>query len=236
MAVSGETIDYGPCAFLDTYDPGTVFSSIDRDGRYAYANQPAIAHWNLARLAESLLPLVPGDETAAVETLRAPLATFPDRYAASHLRHARAKLGLVNEETGDAELFAALLARMHDTRADFTATFASLARQAVGDDGPGSAAGPQPLGDWLAAWRARLARQPGSPGDAAARMRQVNPVVIPRNHRVEEALFAAEAGDLAPLHRLLAALRSPFEETPANEPYRSGPPAGCGPYRTFCGT
>ena len=236
MAVSGETIDYGPCAFLDTYDPGTVFSSIDRDGRYAYANQPAIAHWNLARLAESLLPLVPGDETAAVETLRAPLATFPDRYAASHLRHARAKLGLVNEETGDAELFAALLARMHDTRADFTATFASLARHAVGADGVGSAAGTEPLGNWLPAWRARLARQPGSPGDAAARMRQVNPVVIPRNHRVEEALFAAEAGDLAPLHRLLAALRSPFEETPANEPYRSGPPAGCGPYRTFCGT
>jgi uncharacterized protein YdiU (UPF0061 family) len=236
MAVSGETIDYGPCAFLDAYDPGTVFSSIDRDGRYAYANQPAIAHWNLARLAESLLSMVPGDETAAVETLRAPLATFLDRYVASHLRHARAKLGLVTEEAGDAELFAALLARMHDTRADFTATFASLARHAVGDDGPGSAAGPQPLGDWLAAWRARLARQPGSPGDAAARMRQVNPVVIPRNHRVEEALFAAEAGDLAPLHRLLAALRSPFEETPANEPYRSGPPAGCGPYRTFCGT
>jgi uncharacterized protein YdiU (UPF0061 family) len=236
MAVSGETIDYGPCAFLDTYDPGTVFSSIDRDGRYAYANQPAIAHWNLARLAESLLPVVPGDETAAVEALRAPLATFPERYAASHLRHARAKLGLVTEETGDAELFAALLTRMHETRADFTTTFASLARQAVGDDGPGSAAGPQPLGEWLSAWRARLSRQPGSPGDAAARMRQVNPVVIPRNHRVEEVLFAAELGDLAPLQRLLAVLRSPFEETPANEAYRSGPPAGCGPYRTFCGT
>jgi uncharacterized protein YdiU (UPF0061 family) len=234
MAVSGETIDYGPCAFLDTYDPGTVFSSIDRDGRYAYANQPAIAHWNLARLAESLLPLVPGDEAAAVETLRAPLARFPERYAASHLRHARAKLGLVTEEAGDAELFAALLARMHETRADFTATFASLARHAGSE--AGAAAGAEAFGDWLPAWRARLARQPGAPGDAAARMREVNPVVIPRNHRVEEALFAAEDGDLAPLHRLLAALRTPFAETPANEPYRSGPPAGCGPYRTFCGT
>jgi uncharacterized protein YdiU (UPF0061 family) len=232
MAVSGETIDYGPCAFLDTYDPGTVFSSIDRDGRYAYANQPAIAHWNLARLAESLLPLVPGDEAAAVETLRVPLARFPERYAASHLRHARSKLGLVTEEAGDADLFAALLARMHETRADFTATFASLARHAAGDAG----AAAEPLGDWLPAWRARLARQPGAPGDAAARMRRVNPVVIPRNHRVEEALFAAEDGDLAPLHRLLAALRTPFAETPATEPYRSGPPAGCGPYRTFCGT
>ena len=236
MAVSGETIDYGPCAFLDTYDPGTVFSSIDRDGRYAYANQPAIAHWNLARLAESLLPLVPGDETAAVETLRAPLATFPERYAASHLRHARAKLGLVTEEAGDADLFAALLARMHETRADFTATFAGLARHAAGTASSGDAAGAEPLGDWVAAWRARLAREPGSPGDAAARMRRVNPAVIPRNHRVEDALFAAEAGDLVPLHRLLAALRAPFEESPANEPYRSGPPAGCGPYRTFCGT
>jgi uncharacterized protein YdiU (UPF0061 family) len=232
--VSGETIDYGPCAFLDTYDPGTVFSSIDRDGRYAYANQPAIAHWNLARLAESLLPLVPGDEAAAVETLRAPLARFPERYAASHLRHARAKLGLVTEEAGDAELFAALLARMHETRADFTATFASLARHAGSE--AGAAAGAEAFGDWLSAWRARLARQPGAPGDAAARMREVNPVVIPRNHRVEEVLFAAEDGDLAPLHRLLAALRTPFAETPANEPYRSGPPAGCGPYRTFCGT
>jgi uncharacterized protein YdiU (UPF0061 family) len=232
MAVSGETIDYGPCAFLDTYDPGTVFSSIDRDGRYAYANQPAIAHWNLARLAESLLPLVPGDETAAVEALRAPLARFPERYAASHLRHARAKLGLITDEAGDADLFAALLARMHETRADFTATFASLARHASGDAG----AAAEPLGEWLPAWRARLARQPGTPGEAAARMRRVNPVVIPRNHRVEEAIFAAETGDLAPLHRLLAALRNPFAETPANELYRSGPPAGCGPYRTFCGT
>jgi uncharacterized protein YdiU (UPF0061 family) len=235
MAISGETIDYGPCAFLDAYDPATVFSSIDRDGRYAYANQPAIAHWNLARLAESLLPLVPGAEAAAVETLRGVLATFPERYAAGHLRHARAKLGLANEEPGDADLVAALLDRMHETRADFTATFADLARQAE-SHAAGECGGPHPLGDWLPAWRARVARQPGSPAAAAARMRRVNPVVIPRNHRVEETLVAAESGDLAPLHRLLAALRSPFEETPANEPYRSGPPPGCGPYRTFCGT
>ena len=235
MAVSGETIDYGPCAFLDTYDPGTVFSSIDRDGRYAYANQPAIAHWNLARLAESLLPLVPGDETAAVEALRGPLATFPDRHAASHLRHARAKLGLGTEEAGDADLVAGLLAAMHEARADFTATFASLAKLAESPPGR-DAAVPGAVAAWLPAWRARLARQPGSPADAAARMRRVNPVVIPRNHRVEAALFAAETGDLVPLHRLLAALRTPFEETAANEPYRGGPPAGCGPYRTFCGT
>ena len=239
MAISGETIDYGPCAFLDTYDPGTVFSSIDRDGRYAYANQPAIAHWNLARLAESLVPLVPGDEAAAVDALRAPLATFAERYARSHLRQARAKLGLANEEAGDVDLFASLLTRMHEARADFTATFASLATLA--EAAPAASAAPadplpRPLADWLPAWRARLARQPGSPADAAARMRRVNPVVIPRNHRVEEALAAAEAGDLAPLQRLLAALREPFIATPENAPYRAGPPAGCGPYRTFCGT
>ncbi len=215
--------------------PVPVFSSIDRDGRYAYANQPAIAHWNLARLAESLVPLVPGDEAAAVDAVRAPLATFPERYARSHLRQARAKLGLANEEAGDADLFAGLLTRMHETRADFTATFASLA--ALAEATP-DAAGPLPrtLADWLPAWRARLARQPGSPADAAVRMRRVNPVVIPRNHRVEEALAAAEAGDLAPLHRLLAALREPFATTPANAPYRGGPPSNCGPYRTFCGT
>ena len=241
MAISGETIDYGPCAFLDTYDPGTVFSSIDRDGRYAYANQPAIAHWNLARLAESLLPVVPGDEAAAVDAVRGPLATFPERYAHSHLRQARAKLGLANEEAGDADLFARLLKRMHEARADFTATFASLAALAEATpDADGLVAPTDPLtqtlADWLPAWRARIARQPGAPADAAARMRRVNPLVIPRNHRVEEVLAAAEAGDLAPLHRLLAALREPFAAAPENSPYRAGPPAGCGPYRTFCGT
>jgi uncharacterized protein YdiU (UPF0061 family) len=238
MAISGETIDYGPCAFLDTYDPGTVFSSIDRDGRYAYANQPAIAHWNLARLAESLVPLVPGDEAAAVDAVRGPLATFPERYSRSHLRQARAKLGLANEEAGDADLFASLLARMHEARADFTATFASLAALAEATPDAADPADPlhRTLADWLPTWRARLARQPGSRADAAARMRRVNPAVIPRNHRVEEAIAAAEAGDLAPLHRLLAALREPFTATPENAPYRAGPPAGCGPYRTFCGT
>jgi len=235
MAVSGETIDYGPCAFLDTYDPATVFSSIDRDGRYAYSNQPAIAHWNLARLAESLLPLVPGDEAAAVDMLRGPLATFPERFARSHLAQARAKLGLADAEAGDADLFAGLLERMHRGRADFTATFAALARLAEAPD-LAPEAGDATLGDWLPAWRARLARQPGSSADAVALMRRSNPVVIPRNQRVEEALAAAEAGDLAVLHRLLAAVRSPFVETPENAPYRAAPPPGCGPYRTFCGT
>ncbi len=221
MAVSGETIDYGPCAFLDAYDPATTFSSIDRGGRYAYANQPEIALWNLARLAESLLPLMPGGEEAAVERARGLLATFPERFRRHHLAGARAKLGLATEEPGDADLFPAVLAWMHETRADFTATFAAL---------------PSLAAPWAAQWQARLAREPGDRAEIAARLRRANPLVIPRNHRVEEALAAAEAGDLGPFERLLAALRDPFSETFATEPYRSGPPASCGPYRTYCGT
>ena len=235
MAVSGETIDYGPCAFLDAYDPATVFSSIDQHGRYAYANQPAIAHWNLARLAESLLPLMPGSPEQAVERLREVLATFPTRYERHHLAGARAKLGLAAEEAEDGELFATLLRRLHESRADFTMTFADLARRAETPGDPDAGCGPVG-GDWLTAWRARLARESGPPAAVVARLRRTNPVVIPRNHRVEESLAAAEAGDLVPLRRLLAAVRQPFAETPENEPYRPGPPPGAAPYRTFCGT
>ena len=231
MAVSGETIDYGPCAFLDAYDPATVFSSIDRHGRYAYANQPAIAHWNLARLAESLLPLLCGGEEAALDTARAVIDTFRDRFGRHYLAGARAKLGLVTEEEGDRHLFAALLEAMHAAGADFTATFAGLATVVESGSAPEG-----PLADWMAGWLARLARQPGTRADAAARLRRVNPVVIPRNHQVESALAAAEAGDLAPFEALVAAVRDAFAETPASEPYRAGPPAGCGPYVTYCGT
>ena len=255
MAVSGETIDYGPCAFLDAYDPATVFSSIDQQGRYAYANQPGIAHWNLARLAESLLPLVPGEGEAVLDKVREVLGTFPERFERELLSGGRAKLGLVGEEPGDAELFAGLLAAMRTARADFTRTFAALTAlaeaaaakpRASGEKPAGPADGASadeadpfatgPLAEWLPAWWERLARQPAGPAAAAAGMRRVNPVVIPRNHRVEEALDAAEGGDLAPFERLLAVLRQPFEETAANGPYRAGPPADFGPYTTFCGT
>jgi uncharacterized protein YdiU (UPF0061 family) len=232
MAVSGETIDYGPCAFLDAYDPATTFSSIDHGGRYAYANQPEIALWNLARLAESLLPLMPGGEEAAVERARGVLATFPERFRRHHLAGARAKLGLATEEPGDADLFPAVLAWMRETRADFTATWGRWGRELIPDRSRGQESAPVPVPQW----QARLAREPGSAADIAARMRRANPLVIPRNHRVEEALAAAEAGDLSPFERLLAALRTPYADTPETAPYRSGPPAGCGPYRTFCGT
>jgi uncharacterized protein YdiU (UPF0061 family) len=244
MAVSGETIDYGPCAFLDAFDPATVFSSIDQHGRYAYGNQPGIAHWNLARLAESLLPLVPGKGEAAVARARGVLDTYPERFAGHHAAGARAKLGLATAEDGDGELFATLLREMQAARADFTATFAALPRLVTrpGEADDRDAAGADlviessPSAGWLKAWRPRLAREPGRPAEAVALMRRSNPVVIPRNHRVEEALDAAEIGDLSPLERLLTAIGRPFEATPENEPYRGGPPPGSGPYRTFCGT
>ena len=234
MAVSGETIDYGPCAFLDGYDPATVFSSIDAQGRYAYANQPAIAQWNLARLAECLLPLVPGEPEAVLTRMQDVLATFPERYGGHFLAGARGKLGLATAEPGDADLVAGLLERMHAARADFTATFAALAGLVGSGPPPPDLAAV--LGDWLVAWRSRLSREPGSAADVVGRLRRENPVVIPRNHRVEEALAAAAAGDMGVFERLVQAVREPFAETPDNEPYRGGPPSGCGPYRTFCGT
>lgn len=234
MAVSGETIDYGPCAFLDAYDPATVFSSIDQQGRYAYANQPAIAQWNLARLAESLLPLFAADEEQAIAAVREVLERFAERYQQHYDEGARAKLGLATEEVSDRQLFASLLEQMHRDQADFTTTFALLSSLA---DGPLPAELPQGISrEWLAQWQERRTREPGKPEEQTARMRKSNPSVIPRNHKVEEALAAAEIGDTQPLHALLAAIRQPFEETTENEAYRSGPPAGCGPYRTFCGT
>jgi uncharacterized protein YdiU (UPF0061 family) len=236
MAVSGETIDYGPCAFLDVYHPDTVFSSIDHGGRYAFTNQLAIAQWNLARLAESLLPLVTGEQEQAIQKLVAVLETFAERYARHHLAGARAKLGLATADEGDAKLFADLLGTMQQAEADFTATFVALAR--VLDEGPPSQGPLATAGfaSWLDRWQQRLAQEPGSPVTAVARMRQVNPVIIPRNLRVEEALTAAEAGDLAPVNRLLGVIRKPFEETQENEQYRDGTPPGSPAYCTFCGT
>ena len=235
MAVSGETIDYGPCAFLDAYDPTTVFSSIDRQGRYAWANQPGIAHWNLARLAESLLPTISGDAEASLDRISTVLATFPVRIAKHALAGWRAKLGLLTAEDGDQALVTALLAAMEGIGADFTATFSGLATAVEAPAAPPPFdAGP--LADWCAAWRARLGRQPQSLADVAALLRRTNPLVIPRNHRVEEALAAAVAGEMAPFEKLLDAVTHPFDDTPANRSYRDGPPSGCGPYRTFCGT
>jgi uncharacterized protein YdiU (UPF0061 family) len=232
-AVSGETIDYGPCAFLDTYDPATVFSSIDHQGRYAHGNQPTITHWNLARLAESLLPVIGGGDEAALEAASGVLATFPDRFRQRWLAAMRAKLGLFTAEEGDGALAEGLLVALAEARADYTESLATLADRLAAEAPPPATAA---LDAWEAAWRARLARQPQSAAEGAELMRRSNPQVIPRNHLVEEALAAAVAGDLVPLERLVAAVRQPFLATPENARYRQPPTPGGACYRTFCGT
>jgi uncharacterized protein YdiU (UPF0061 family) len=237
MAVSGETIDYGPCAFLDIYDPETVFSSIDRDGRYAYGNQPGIAHWNLARLAEALLPLIDADREKALASAEEALGEFPRRFRKHHVAGLRAKLGLITEEEGDEELAGDLLEWIKNAGADFTATFAALTKAAeTGGFSDLLSQEDEALRSWHTRWRSRLERQPQGKSEVTAVMRRSNPVVIPRNHRVEEALAAAVAGDLSPVQLLLEVISNPFEETVANAPYREAPPPGGEPYRTFCGT
>jgi uncharacterized protein YdiU (UPF0061 family) len=227
MALSGETIDYGPCAFIDTYDPETVFSSIDRQGRYAYGNQSRIAHWNLARLAETFVPLLDDDETRGVEIAKEILGILPERFESHWVGGMREKLGLFNAESEDLGLAGELLEIMAREKWDFTNTFRNLNPAA---EAPG-------LGVWQAKWQARLSRQPQTIEDALARMRKSNPAVIPRNHKVEESLAAAVAsGDLGPMHRLLEALANPFEDASEKEHYRSPAPAGSETYQTFCGT
>ncbi|MGL6097026.1 MAG: protein adenylyltransferase SelO family protein, partial [Fimbriiglobus sp.] len=226
-------IDYGPCAFLNGYDPATVFSSIDHGGRYAYGNQPAIGQWNLVRFAETLLPLLDPDPKAAVAAATEVLEGFADRFEAYWVAGMRAKLGLRAEEPDDAELARELLAWMHANRADFTNTFRDLS------------AGERPADErfrepafvaWHERWRQRLGREDRSLTEVSAAMRAVNPAVIPRNHRVEAALTAAEdRDDLAPLHRLLEVLATPFELRPGAEEFRTPSPDD-GTYQTFCGT
>ncbi|QEL18395.1 protein adenylyltransferase SelO [Limnoglobus roseus] len=233
MAISGETIDYGPCAFMNAYDPATVFSSIDHGGRYAYGNQPNIAQWNLARLAETLLPLLDADSEKAIAFAMEVLEAFPTVFGQHWLAGMRQKLGLQTEEVGDAELIQALLSWMRQTRADFTNTFRDLSS----DEMPaGEQYNDERFQSWHAQWKDRLGREGRPAGSVAERMRSVNPAVIPRNHRVEEALSAAEErDDLTALHRLLAALAAPFEARPDREGYQTAPPDD-GRYRTFCGT
>jgi uncharacterized protein YdiU (UPF0061 family) len=252
MTISGETIDYGPCAFMEAYDPATVFSSIDHGGRYAYGNQPPIARWNLARLAEALLPLLAeaDDEAAvrqAVADVTAVIDEFPALYAQALLQGQRTKLGLVHGEDGDdrddSALAADWLALLQQHGADFTLAWRRLADAAGGDANPLRAlfAEAAAVSPWLERWRARCAQEDNGNGAAgrarALRMRLVNPWIIPRNHRVEEALAAATAGDMNPFDQLLAALRRPYAEDAALAPYAQPAPAQVtAGYRTFCGT
>ncbi|KPQ16664.1 MAG: hypothetical protein HLUCCO18_07380 [Rhodobacteraceae bacterium HLUCCO18] len=234
MAISGETIDYGPCAFLDTYHPGKVFSSIDHYGRYAYANQPQIAVWNLAQLATALLPLMP-DRDAAIESFTEAVNGFADRFDAAWHRVLRAKLGLAEEREGDAALAFELLDIMAKGEADFTNTFRALS----GADPEAAAAGlrnPGALTPWLAAWRARLAQEGWDEADRVAAMQAVNPALIPRNHRVEEAISAALGDDFGPFERLVNAFSRPFDPTGRDLDLAAPPAPGEQVTRTFCGT
>jgi uncharacterized protein YdiU (UPF0061 family) len=227
MSVAGETIDYGPCAFMDTYHPGKVFSSIDHLGRYAYANQPQIAAWNLAQFASCLLPLIEGGEDAAIASATEGVNRFVPLFQAEWARVFRTKLGLVQEEAEDVALAAALLDRMAQGRADFTRTFHGLA------DGTARAEfeDPEVFDAWHADWQARVAREDAA--ESAAAMRAANPAVIPRNHRVEEAIAAAVGGDLAPFERLNAALARPFAP---DEDLAQAPSEDQEVRQTFCGT
>ncbi len=244
MSLSGETIDYGPCAFLEAYDPQTVFSSIDTQGRYAFGNQPGIAQWNLARLAETLLPLFDADEARALALASAALDGFAAHFAQHWLDLHRAKLGL-RAETADDEsdraLIEELLKRMHENRVDFTLGLRRLSavlRGAPADwltlwNGPTEAAT-----DWLARWRLRLDHQNEAPLEVARRMDAVNPIYIPRNHLVENALDAAvDEADLRPFEKLLAIVTDPFRERAAD--WRAALPGTAEQtfgFRTFCGT
>lgn len=233
MAISGETIDYGPCAFMNAYRPNTVFSSIDRAGRYAYGNQPAIAQWNLARLAESLLPLFDSDEEKAIALATEALDEYPALFKGYWLAEMRKKLGLLSEEPGDEELLRSLLDWMQKARADFINTFRDLSSAEPPD---GDCYQNEEFRLWYARWQQRLKHDGPLNDSVFTRMRFANPARIPRNHRVEEALAAAENdSDLSVLHRLLAALAAPFEERPEWAHYRE-PPLDDSNYRTFCGT
>jgi serine/tyrosine/threonine adenylyltransferase len=232
VTISGETIDYGPCAFMETFDPATVYSSIDDGGRYAYGNQPGITQWNLARLAEALLPLLGDDQETAVELATASLSAFAERYDAAWLGGMRAKLGLAADLAEDVvrSLVDELLGLMHAGHVDHTSFFRALGRAARGDAEParGLVLDLAAFDAWAQRWRAL--------GPDAEAMDRVNPAYIPRNHLVEAALSAATGGDLQPLERLLEAVRAPYGERPGLEAYAAPAPADFGAYRTFCGT
>jgi uncharacterized protein YdiU (UPF0061 family) len=232
MTISGETIDYGPCAFMEAFDPATVYSSIDHGGRYAYGNQPVVAEWNLARLAEALLPLLHDDQEQAVALATESLGGFRRQYDATWSAGMRAKLGLPEGLDGAvlAPLIDDLLVQLQRSHVDHTSFFRALGGAARGDAEParnlfldlGAFDG------WLARWRVL--------GPDADLMDRVNPVYIPRNHLVEEALTAATGGDLDPLDRLLRAVAAPYDERPGLDRYAAPAPTDFGAYQTFCGT
>lgn len=238
-SVSGETIDYGPCAFLDAYNPAQVFSSIDEMGRYAYANQPRIALWNLTRLAECLLPLLADDTDKAVEQAQVILGELPEKFTAAYQAGLRAKVGLFTARDGDEALIQDLLDAMAKNAADFTLTFRQLGNAATDDaaDVRAQFTEPAAFDEWASRWRARLALEPQSPAERKAAMDAVNPAFIPRNHRIEAVIQAAvSSDDYAPFEELLTVLAKPFDDQPQYAAYAEPPLPEQRVTQTFCGT
>lgn len=241
MSVAGETIDYGPCAFMDAYHPQTVFSSIDRHARYAYGAQPQIALWNLSRLAETLLPLLAPDQSQAVAEATEALGSFGPRFEAAFHRGLNRKLGLATIQEGDPALAGDLLKLMAENQADFTLTFRNLSRACEDAEADGAVRSlfvdPTAYDRWAVRWRQRQSEEPGDAASKAAAMRAVNPAFIPRNHRVEEMIEAAiERADFSPFEDLLAVLARPYDDQPMYARYAEAPEGGGVGYRTFCGT
>ncbi|WP_339227068.1 YdiU family protein [Oceanobacillus sp. FSL K6-2867] len=234
MTISGETIDYGPCAFMDTYHQNTVFSSIDIDGRYAYGNQPHIAGWNLARFAESLLPLLHENEEQALELAQEAISAFSEMFRFHWMKGMRAKLGIFNEEKKDIALVETLLRMMQKHQADYTNTFLALTFNWQENFELGSS--PE-FKEWYQLWQERLARQEEAEASSRQLMRDSNPAVIPRNHQVEAALSAAvEDGDYHVMERLLHILSDPYAHTDEQSKFAAPPVKTSIPYRTYCGT
>ena len=243
MSIAGETIDYGPCAFMDVYDPNTVFSSIDHASRYAYGNQPSIAQWNLARFAETLLPLLHPQQDTAIEIATEAINEFPDLFADDWLNAMRRKIGLEQAFEDDRELIESLLSWMAANEHDFTNTFDTLstrsdwANPVKPADVSSEIKGWTVLRDWIGRWQNRLQQEGIDPSEAQSRMRLVNPCLIPRNHRVEEALQAAtKHNDLTVFERLLTALAKPFDRDDSFSDLQTPPPTDASPYVTYCGT
>jgi uncharacterized protein YdiU (UPF0061 family) len=236
--ISGETIDYGPCAFMDRHDPATVFSSIDHGGRYAYGNQPPILQWNLARLAEALLPLIHADSERAISAATEVLQRFREHYLAAWRRGMRAKLGIAADSVGAVALADGVPDMLEQQRVDHSLFFRRLSDAVQGDDARVRSlfADPTSFDAWVPAWRALLPTSGDERLAVAHSMNRVNPLYIPRNHEVEQGLAAATGGDLQPIHRLLDAITRPFDERPGLGSFTQPAPADAAPYVTFCGT
>jgi len=233
MAISGETIDYGPCAFMDTYDPETVFSSIDQHGRYAFFNQPGITKWNLARFAECLVPLISEDKNTGIQIATEIVNSFSEIYKKNWFEMMRKKLGLIGEESKDEKLIMGLLTWMHKNKADYTNTFCFLMNQNLEEK---KIYNDESFFDWKKQWQDRLKINSNSPEESLKIMRSNNPLIIPRNHKVEEALESANNGDLNPTKKLLKILENPYEDKKETNEYQSPAPPSDKIYKTFCGT